>query len=55
MEKTFDVQEVINAECNLEPLKCRFCRSLEVTFHQYIGDAYCAECGKWQLEKGGLK
>ena len=33
------------AECNLEPLKCKFCGSLEVVFLQYVGDAQCAECG----------
>ena len=50
MEKSYyDVQDVINAEINLEPLKCRFCGSLEVSFFQYIGDASCAECGEWQL------
>ena len=47
---TYNVQDVINAECTLEPLKCRFCGSFEVTFVQYLGDAQCAECGKWQLE-----
>lgn len=49
--KTFDVQDVINAGYTLAPIKCRHCESLEVTFHQYIGDAYCAECGVWQLEE----
>ena len=50
MAKTYGVQDVIDAECNLEPLKCRHCGSLEVTYNQYIGDAHCAYCGKWQLE-----
>jgi len=49
--KTYDVQDVVNAECNLEPLKCRFCDSLEVTYYQYSGDAHCAMCGKYQLEE----
>ena len=48
--KTYDVQDVINAGCNLEPIKCRFCGSTEVTFNQGIGDAHCAMCGEWQLE-----
>ena len=47
--KTYDVQDIIDAECNLEPLECRYCHSLEVIYHQYIGDAYCQECGRWQL------
>lgn len=47
--KTYDVQDVINAECNLEPLRCRFCGSLEVTYLQYVGDATCGACGEWQL------
>ena len=50
MTKTYDVQDVINAECNVEPLECRYCGSLEVVYHQYIGDASCEECGEWQLE-----
>lgn len=48
--KTYDVQDVINAGFNLEPIKCRFCESTEVTFNQGIGDAHCAACGAWQLE-----
>ena len=48
MAEVYDVQDVINAECNLAPIKCRKCGSLEVAFHQYIGDAYCEECGSWQ-------
>ena len=48
----YDVQDIIDREYNLEPLECRYCHSLEVTFDQYIKDAYCAECGKWQLGKG---
>ena len=50
--KTYDVQNIINAEFNLEPIKCRYCGYVgEVTYHQYIGDAYCGMCGKWQLEE----
>lgn len=49
MKTKFDVQDVIDAECNLEPIECRYCESIEVTFHQYIGDGYCENCGKWQL------
>lgn len=48
--KTYTTQDVINAECNLEPLQCRFCGSVEVVFLQYVGDASCQECGKWQIE-----
>ena len=49
MEKGFDVQDVIDAEFNLQPIRCRFCGSLEVVFLQYVGDAHCEACGKWQL------
>lgn len=46
----YDVQDVIAAGCTLEPLKCRHCGRIgETTYHQYIGDAYCAYCGNWQL------
>ena len=49
--RTYDVQDIIDAEYNLEPLECRYCHSLEVVYHQYIGDAYCQECGRWRLEE----
>ena len=49
-EKNYDVFDVINAECNLEPMVCLKCGSNEVTFEQYVGDAYCTECGTWQLD-----
>ncbi len=49
---TYDVQDVIDAEITLEPMKCRHCGTIgEVTFNQKIADAYCAVCGKWQLPK----
>jgi len=50
-EKEYDVQDVIDAECTLEPIKCRFCGSHEVTYNQYIGDACCSMCGKWQIKE----
>jgi len=50
IKKHYSVQDVINAEINLEPIECVHCGSLEVTFHQYIGDAHCSECGEWQTE-----
>jgi len=52
--KTYSVEEVIAAEYTLEPMKCKYCGSLEVVFLQYVGDAHCDECGTWQLdgEKG---
>lgn len=51
MKEFYDVQDVINAEFNLEPIKCRFCGSLEVVYLQYIGDATCQMCRRWQLDK----
>ena len=55
MTKTYDVQDVINAGYNLEPIKCRKCASLEVTFNQAMNDAHCAECGEWQLDIPKIK
>lgn len=49
MQEVFDVQDVINAEYTLKPIKCRYCGSLEVVFMQYVGDAHCQACGRWQL------
>ena len=50
MKEFYDVDDVIAAECNLVPIKCRFCDSLEVDFVQYMGDARCAMCGEWQRD-----
>jgi len=47
----YTVEDVINAECNLEPIQCKYCGSLEVVFLQYVGDASCQECGEWQLDE----
>jgi len=49
--ESFDVQDVINAGCNLDFIECRHCGDVEgnVTFNQSIGDAYCVYCGEWQL------
>lgn len=50
--KSYTVQDVINAECTLEPLRCIHCGHVgEVTFFQYLGDGHCAMCGKWQIEE----
>ena len=47
----YDVQDVIDAGCTLEPIKCRLCGHVgEVVFNQYIGDGYCQVCGEWQQE-----
>lgn len=48
MEKTYTVHDVIEAECNLEPLVCIYCGANEVTYHPHVGDGYCAMCGRWQ-------
>tara|TARA_R100001463_G_scaffold15141_7_gene39627 strand:- start:14681 stop:14866 length:186 start_codon:yes stop_codon:yes gene_type:complete len=45
---TYTIKDVQEAECNLEPLNCLHCDSTEVTYHQYIGDGYCSDCGEWQ-------
>jgi ribosomal protein S27E len=55
MKKVYDVRDVINAEITLSPIKCRYCGSLEVTFNQYIRDASCGTCGKWQIGEGKEK
>lgn len=49
-EKAYTVHDVLAAECTTEPMVCLKCGSHEVTFHQYIGDAHCADCDTWQLE-----
>lgn len=54
VETPFTVHDVLNAECNLEPLVCLYCGSYEVVFQQYVGDAYCQDCGSWQLDEEEL-
>ena len=46
----YDVTDVLEAGCTLEPIVCRHCAHDDVTFNQYIGDACCAACGEWQLD-----
>ncbi len=55
MKEEYTVHNVIAAECTLEPMICLHCDGSEVTFDQYIGDAYCADCGKWQLEESTVE
>jgi ribosomal protein S27E len=50
--KTYSVKQVKQAGCTLEPIKCRYCGSLEVVYNQYIGDGSCQECGEWQGNSG---
>ena len=45
---TYTIDDILKAECTLDPLKCIHRQSLEVTFDQHIKDAYCANCGQWQ-------
>jgi len=50
-KESYDVQDVVNAEINLEPMKCSHCNEIgETTYYDSIGDAYCASCGHWQLD-----
>ncbi len=50
MKEQYTVYDMINAGCTLEPIVCLFCKSQEVMFDQYVGDALCTNCGEWQLE-----
>ena len=27
---------------------CKHCNNPELTYHQYILDSYCSNCGNWQ-------
>jgi len=48
----YTVYDIIKNEVNMEPLMCIHCKQVgEVTYHDYMGDAYCELCGKWQLDK----
>jgi len=52
----YTIQDIINAEFNLEPLTCVHCHHVgEVTFLQYVGDGQCGMCGKWQLGENNKK
>lgn len=50
LKKSYDIQDVINAEITLEPMECRYCGEIgETTYYDSMGDAHCAICGRWQL------
>ena len=51
-EKTYTIHDVLAAECDLQPMKCIHCGYVGMTnYFQYIGDAHCEICGKWQLDE----
>lgn len=54
MNEPIYVYDILAVEYNLEPLTCLYCDSHEVTFHQYANDAYCEECGRWQIEEATI-
>lgn len=48
MRKYFTVQQAIDAESTLHPIRCDHCNHIgEVTYDQIVGDYYCAVCGYW--------
>jgi len=50
-KKSYTVHDVLNAGYTLEPMVCLKCGQVGyVTFSQYVGDAYCEQCGEWQLD-----
>ena len=50
-EQFYDINDVIEAEITLEPMKCCHCNVIgETSYYDYAGDAYCAICGFWQLD-----
>ena len=50
-QKTYTVHDVRRAECNLEPLKCIHCGYVGLFYSQRVRDAYCPDCGRWQLDE----
>ena len=56
MTKKYTVKDIQECGYTLEPLYCIYCGSQEVTYHQYIGDGCCEECGDWQSDEtqGGI-
>lgn len=54
--KSYSVRQVKKAGITLEPIKCKHCGKVgEVVYNQYIRDASCQTCGKWDSEKKGRK
>jgi hypothetical protein len=48
----YTIYDIIRNEINMEPLICIHCKQVgEVTYYDYMGDAYCELCGKWQLDE----
>ena len=50
-KKIYTVEDIISLGYNLTPIKCKYCKSLEVVFNQYINDGSCQDCGKWQTKE----
>ena len=50
-KNVYTVDDVIKMGFNLTPIQCKYCKSLEVVYNQYIGDGCCQECGEWQTEE----
>jgi hypothetical protein len=44
----YNVDDIVQAEYNLEPLICWHCGSEETVYNDVCGDAYCECCGLWQ-------
>lgn len=49
--KEYTIHDILKVGYNLEPLKCIHCGYVgETTYNQYINDAFCGMCGKWQID-----
>jgi hypothetical protein len=46
--RLYTVYDLRNARCQLNPMVCVHCKSLELWYDQYQGDAKCSVCGRWQ-------
>lgn len=51
-QTTYTVQDILQAHCNLEPLRCVHCNHVgEVVFSSLVNDGRCQVCGVWQISK----
>ena len=55
MNRYFTVEQAMNAECTLDPIRCEHCGVIgEVTYDQAVADYYCAACGYWHNAKSDM-
>jgi len=49
-EQKYTIEQAMAVGYNLEPMYCKFCGAIDITYLPSVHDALCEYCGKWQIE-----